>query len=96
MSTNENSPGANPGAISPEPTTSTHHGTNGCVDSTHGADVLVDLELVGGVNADLWALLFDGKFRLAVKCDTCGRWLTAGASKAAGRGPHCAARAVNR
>jgi hypothetical protein len=44
----------------------------------------VDLALVGA-NSDIWALLFDGKFRLAVKCDVCGRWLTAGASKAAGR-----------
>jgi hypothetical protein len=62
-------------------------------DSTHGTDITVDLALVGA-NSDIWALLFDGKFRLAVKCDVCGRWLTAGASKAAGRGPHCAARAV--
>jgi len=96
MSINENSPGANPGAISPEPTTSTHHGTNGCVDSTHGADVLVDLKIVGGVNADLWALLFDGTFRLAKKCDVCHRWLTSNKSKAAGVGPSCAARAVTK
>lgn len=34
MSTNENSPGANPGAISPEPTTSNHHSTDGSADST--------------------------------------------------------------
>ena len=53
----------------------------------------IDLALVGD-NADIWARLFDGEFRLAVKCDRCGRWLTAGKSKAAGRGPSCAARAV--
>ena len=62
-------------------------------DNTHDTDMMVDLALVGA-NSDIWAALFDGKFRLAVKCDTCGRWLTAGASKAAGRGPSCAARAV--
>jgi hypothetical protein len=42
----------------------------------------------------IWAELFDGRFRLAVKCEVCGRWLTAGKSKAAGLGPRCAARAV--
>ena len=53
----------------------------------------IDLALVGD-NTDIWAALFDGKFRLAVKCDVCGRWLTAGKSKSAGRGPSCSARAV--
>lgn len=37
MSINENSPGANPGAISPElTTTSTHHSTDGSADYIHG------------------------------------------------------------
>jgi hypothetical protein len=62
--------------------------------STHGSDIELDLTLVGGVNADIWAALFAGEFRLARRCDTCGRWLTAHTSKAAGRGPSCAARAV--
>ena len=50
----------------------------------------IDLALVGD-NADLWARLFDGEFRLAVRCSRCGRWLVASASKQAGIGPHCAA-----
>ena len=54
----------------------------------------LDRQIVG--DADLWAALFDGRFRLAVRCDVCGRWLTAGKSKANGRGPNCAARAVGK
>jgi hypothetical protein len=65
-------------------------------DSSHGSDIELDLTLVGGVNADIWAALFAGEFRLARRCDTCGRWLTAHTSKAAGRGPSCAAKAVAR
>ena len=54
----------------------------------------VDRQLVG--DESLWVALFDGRFRLSVRCDVCGRWLTAGKSKAAGLGPNCAARAVTR
>ena len=57
--------------------------------------IAFDLALVGD-NADLWARLFDGEFRLAVRCDVCGRWLTAGKSKSAGRGPSCSARSAVR
>ena len=53
-----------------------------------------DRQIVG--DADLWAALFDSRFRPAVRCDVCGRWLTAGKSKVAGRGPSCSARAVTR
>lgn len=63
---------------------------------TPHADVVFDLTLLGGPDADVWAALFDGRFRLARRCDVCGRWLTAGASKTAGRGPRCAAKAVER
>ncbi len=63
--------------------------STGCTDNT----AALDLTLVGP-NVDIWAKLFNGEFRLAVRCDVCGRWLTAGASKVAGRGPNCAARAV--
>lgn len=59
---------------------------------TAAADVLLDLALVGGVNADLWALLFDGTFILARRCQVCRRPLTSHKSKAAGRGPVCAGR----
>jgi hypothetical protein len=71
-------------------TTDTHHGTDP-VESIRCADLQVDLRLLGGPEGDVWAALFDGRFRLAVPCSRCGRWLTAGASKSAGIGPHCAA-----
>jgi rubrerythrin len=41
----------------------------------------------------LWQALFNGQFRLALRCDVCGRWLTETESKRAGRGPTCRARA---
>jgi hypothetical protein len=65
-----------------------------CDQSTEHPDLTVDLALIGP-NADIWAMLFDGTFRLARKCDICGRWLTSHASKAAGRGPSCAARSAH-
>ena len=40
----------------------------------------------------IWAGILDGRLRLAVQCDCCGRWLTDETSKARGRGPRCAAR----
>ena len=57
-------------------------------------DTAADRQLVG--DNDLWAALFDGRLRPAVRCDTCGRWLTAHASRVAGRGPNCSARAVGK
>lgn len=60
-------------------------------DHDTAADDL-DRAIVG--EESLWAALFDGRFRLALRCDVCGRWLTSGKSKANGRGPSCAARAV--
>ena len=63
-------------------------------DQSSCADRQIDLALVGP-DADLWALLFDGRFRLAVKCRRCGRWLT-GKSKRRGIGAHCAAREAAR
>ncbi len=62
-------------------------------DSSQGTDEIgLDRLLVG--DKSIWAALFDGEFKLAVRCDCCGRWLTAGASKRNGRGPVCSARAV--
>ena len=63
--------------------------------SSHGTDVELDLALVGA-HTDIWAALFNGTFRLAVRCDVCERWLTAGKSKSAGRGPSCSARSAVR
>lgn len=51
-----------------------------------------DKRVVDQVDASIWRALFDGQFRLAVRCDICGRWLTDGRSKAAHRGPRCAAK----
>lgn len=61
---------------------------------SNNPDLAVDLKLVGGINADLWAMLYNNTFRLASKCDICGRWLTSGRSKKAGRGPRCSAKAA--
>lgn len=63
-------------------------------DSTRRTDTDADIALTGGANADIWAALFDGRFRLATRCSRCGRWLTAGPSKRAGIGAHCAAKDV--
>jgi hypothetical protein len=61
-------------------------------DSSHGSDIELDLTLVGA-NADIWAALFAGEFKLAVPCSRCGRWLVNNDSKRAGIGAHCAAQA---
>jgi hypothetical protein len=52
-----------------------------------------DRQIVDRVDQSIWHALFNGDFRLAVRCDTCGRWLTSSASKRAHRGPRCSARA---
>ena len=57
-----------------------------------------EVELMRGIldktDRGIWQDLMNGRFKLAMRCDVCGRWLTAHKSKAAGRGPSCAARAV--
>ena len=62
------------------------------------ANALATFGLDGQLNspedASIWEALFDGQFRLASRCDVCGRWLTASASKRVHRGPRCAAKAV--
>jgi hypothetical protein len=52
-----------------------------------------DKRVVDQVDWSIWQAIFNGHFRLAVRCDVCGRWLTAGRSKEAHRGPRCAAKA---
>jgi hypothetical protein len=37
------------------------------------ADLGIDKAVLATVDASLWQALFDGHFRLAVRCDTCGR-----------------------
>jgi hypothetical protein len=58
-------------------------------------DELADeLRRIKGDGGDLFTLLMNGTYRLAVPCRECGRFLTSGASKAAGLGPRCAEKAV--
>lgn len=62
-----------------------------------GTDELVaELRRIQSDNGDLFTALLNGRYRLACPCEICGRWLTSHKSKAAGRGPSCAARAVKR
>lgn len=64
-------------------------------DHTATADALAaDKAAVAEVDASIWSAIYAGQFRLAVRCDICGRWLTAGRSKRAHRGPRCAAKVV--
>jgi hypothetical protein len=53
----------------------------------------VEQRVTAQVDWSIWQAVFNGHFKLAVKCDVCGRWLTANASKRAHRGPRCSARA---
>lgn len=57
------------------------------------ADLDFDRHIVESVNRDIWAAVFDGRFRLAVRCRRCGRWLTHGISKRNHLGPRCATKA---
>lgn len=59
------------------------------------ADFDYDRHIVDRVDESIWAALFDGHFRLAVRCDVCGRWLTANTSKKAHRTPRCRAKAAS-
>ncbi len=52
--------------------------------------------IVDAAERGIWLDLMNGRYKLALPCEVCGRWLTAHKSKAAGRGPSCAARAVKR
>ena len=74
-------------------TTGSHHSA-GTVDSSRCADNQIDLALLGGPAADIWAKLFNGEFKLAVPCSRCGRWLTSGASKRHRMGAKCRAKST--
>lgn len=50
-------------------------------------EMKIDRALVG--DSEIWPKLFDGQFKLAVRCSRCGRWLTNGHSKRDRLGPHC-------
>jgi hypothetical protein len=66
--------------------------TNGSDFSIAVVDLDLDKRTVDSVDASIWNALMDGHFRLAVPCDTCGRFLTANSSKKAHRGPRCRAK----
>jgi hypothetical protein len=68
------------------------HGS-GCTESTSNSDFDFDQQVVAQVDKGLWEAIYAGDFRLAVPCSRCGRWLTAGPSKRARCGAHCAAKA---
>jgi hypothetical protein len=59
-------------------------------------ELLEELRRIKAENGDLFTALLNGTYRLSVPCDCCGRYLTSHRSKAAGRGPVCAAKAVAR
>lgn len=64
--------------------------------STDQADEFdFDRHIVERVDESLWRAVYNGEFRLAVKCDRCGRWLTAGASKRNRLGAHCASKTAD-
>lgn len=57
------------------------------------ADFDYDRRVVAQVDWSIWRALHRGEFRLAVRCNICGRWLTAGRSKKAHMGSVCASKA---
>lgn len=76
---------------SPDPKTGARSATPlAATDSTKPADTFdFDQHIVERVDASIWRALYDEHFRLAVKCEGCGRWLTSGLSKRDRLGPHC-------
>lgn len=46
--------------------------------------------IVSRVDASIWTALFNGEFRLAVRCRRCQRWVTSDRSRRAHMGPRCA------
>jgi len=54
-----------------------------------------DRRVVSQVDWSIWRGIYNGEFRLAVRCRRCGRWLTHGTSKRNHMGPTCAAKAVD-
>lgn len=77
-------PGANP-TTAPQLTTDQPTSTDGQFD--------YDQRVVHQVDSSIWRAVYNGEFRLAIRCDVCGRWLTDGRSKRAHRGPRCASKA---
>lgn len=53
------------------------------------ADFDFDQQIVHRVDESIWRAVYNGEFRLAVRCKRCGRWLTSGLSKRERLGAHC-------
>lgn len=53
-----------------------------------------DKHIVDRVDESIWRAVYNGQFRLAVRCERCGRWLTAGQSKRNRLGAHCKSKAA--
>lgn len=73
-------------ALSTPPTASPNS-----TDDTDSFDF--DKRVADQVDFSIWRAIYNGSFRLAVRCERCGRWLTSGHSKRARLGPHCKAKA---
>jgi hypothetical protein len=80
----------NPGAESRAASTSLNAETH---STPTAAEFDYDKHIVDRVDDSLWRAVFDGHFRLAVRCKVCRRWLVDGRSKRAQCGPRCAAKA---
>lgn len=62
--------------------------------SKRHADFEYGKHILSGVEKTLWAAVFDGDFRIAVRCRRCKRWLVDGKSKRRHYGAVCAAEAA--
>lgn len=76
---------ADPALFTPPSATSNSNGAANDFD--------YDRQVVERVDASLWRAVYNGEFRLAVRCRRCGRWLTDGRSKRRHYGATCAAKA---
>ena len=90
MPKNRRSPGTKSRATSTTATVDTPRVT------AEADELLEELRRIKAENGDLFTALLNGTYRLSLPCDCCGRYLTSHRSKAAGRGPVCAAKAVAR
>jgi hypothetical protein len=74
--------------VNPAPAADTYHATPTVLPLD------VSKRVADQVDWSLWAAIYEGKFRLAVPCRRCGRWLVDGRSKRRHYGPRCAALAA--
>lgn len=72
----------------PSTTASTLFGPN---DNADKPQFDFDKQVVAQIDWSIWRALWRGEFRLAVRCERCGRWLTDGRSKGRRHGARCAA-----